>query len=249
MSHILMSDEPPAFSVLNEHGQSNVVLLCDHASNRVPKQFRGLGLDADQLASHIAWDIGALWVARYLSERLDAPLVFSNYSRLVIDCNRCLEREDLIPATSANIAIPANEQLTQEERLLRRIHFFDPYHKAIDALLSTRTSQTSLLLSIHSFTPFLHTQDRPWPIAVCYENDSVLSKRLRIAMQAQLSEAVGDNEPYAVEEGIDYTLPIHGAKYDIPAIMLEIRQDEIATEIAANSWGETIAAAWTKMND
>ncbi len=240
----LTDTEPPAFTVHNEQGKGGVVLLCDHASNYVPSQLQNLGLDPELLTTHIAWDIGALWVARFLSERLDAPLVFSNYSRLVIDCNRCPEREDLVPASSADIPIPGNTQLSPLELASRRTRLFDPYHNAIDTLLQTRAEPTTLLLSIHSFTPTLHLQDRPWPIGVCYQNNSAMAKCWRVALQEQLSDSVGDNEPYAVELGIDYTLPMHGDKHNIPAIMLEIRQDEIATEVAANSWGETIATAW-----
>ena len=244
MPSLLAQGEPSAFTVLNENGKANVVLVCDHASNRVPLQLQTLGLTAEQMASHIAWDIGALWVATYLSKHLDAPLVFSNYSRLVVDCNRCPEREDLVPASSANIAIPGNENLSQADIQHRRTSLFDPYHQAIESIVQSRGGNTTLLLSIHSFTPILNSQDRPWPIGVCYENDSDMAKRWRSALQEQISELVGDNEPYAIEVGVDYTLPVHAARYSIPAIMLEIRQDQIANEVAAHSWGEIIAKAY-----
>jgi len=205
---------------------------------------QGLGLSAEVLASHIAWDIGALLVAQYLAQRLDAPLIFSNYSRLVIDCNRRPERGDLIPASSAGIAIPGNKDLLVQESLKRRHSFFDPYHQAIEQVLTERQSPTALLLSIHSFTPSLEGRQRPWPIGVCYEQRSELSVRWRTALQNQLCAPVGNNEPYEVENDVDYTLPAHGGKFGIPSIMLEIRQDEISDPVAAQNWGETIAVAW-----
>jgi predicted N-formylglutamate amidohydrolase len=90
MSSLLLVDEPPAFECVNESGASPFVLLCDHASRRMPRALGTLGLSDDHLASHIAWDIGAADVARALSKKLDAPLVLSGYSRLAIDCNRPL---------------------------------------------------------------------------------------------------------------------------------------------------------------
>jgi predicted N-formylglutamate amidohydrolase len=87
---LLGSDEPPPVELVNDGGRSSAVLVCDHASNRVPQQLGTLGLDAAQLADHIGWDPGAAEVARRLSTLLDAPLVLSGYSRLVIDCNRPL---------------------------------------------------------------------------------------------------------------------------------------------------------------
>lgn len=62
--------------------------------------YNGLGLSATALASHIAWDPGAVEVARRLAEHLDAPLIASGYSRLVIDCNRPLTSEESITSTS-----------------------------------------------------------------------------------------------------------------------------------------------------
>ena len=240
----MTQQEPPAYTVVNPHGKSDVVLVCDHACNRISQQMQGLGLSAEVLTSHIAWDIGALWVAQSLAQRLDAPLVFSNYSRLVIDCNRRPERGDLIPASSAGIAIPGNKDLLVHESLKRRHSFFDPYHQAIEQLLNERRTSTALLLSIHSFTPNLVGQQRPWPIGVCYEQRGEMSERWRAALQKQLSTPVGDNEPYEVESDVDYTLPAHGAKFGVPSIMLEIRQDEISDAVAAQRWAEIIAVAW-----
>jgi hypothetical protein len=64
------------------------VLACDHAGNAIPRRLGSLGLDQDTLQRHVAWDIGAVGVARHLSALLDAPLVSQPYSRLVVDCNR-----------------------------------------------------------------------------------------------------------------------------------------------------------------
>lgn len=244
MRSLLTSSEPAAFAIVNAAGASDIVLVCDHATNRIPSQMHDLGLTAPQLSTHIAWDIGALQVARRLSVLLDAPLLFSNYSRLVIDCNRVPKRDDFIPASSDGILIPGNQNMSAQDSLNRRKILFDPYHAAIDRLLQERGNRVSLLLSIHSFTPTLHKIERPWPIGVCYDEASSWSKRWLSALQSQLVTPVGDNEPYSVESEVDYTIPAHGSKHRIPGIMLEIRQDGLRNQVAAKAWGDTIAKAW-----
>ena len=72
----------------NPEGRGPFVILCDHASNRVPEAFQSFGFAEDALQTHIAWDPGALEVARILSAKLDAPLFWPDASRLIIDCNR-----------------------------------------------------------------------------------------------------------------------------------------------------------------
>ncbi len=244
MPSLLSPSEPAPFELVNATGQSDVVLLCDHACNRIPLQLHALGLGAQELNSHIALDLGALQVARHLSTCLDAPLVASNYSRLVIDCNRYPESGDCIPVSSAGIVIPGNQDLAAGEIHRRHQTLFEPYHTAIDDLLEARADRTALLLSIHSFTPELQGIKRPWPIGVCYADEKFLARRWLDALQAQIGDPVGDNEPYSIELDIDYSLPVHGQKHGIPVIMLEIKQNEISSLADAKKWAETIATAW-----
>jgi len=88
MQPLLRPGDPPPFSVFNEQGKAPLLLLCDHASKAVPQALGDLGIPASELARHIGWDIGGLDAAIELAKALDAPLVSSGYSRLVIDCNR-----------------------------------------------------------------------------------------------------------------------------------------------------------------
>lgn len=244
----LASREPAAYELINAGGKSDVVLLCDHASNRIPLQLGNLGISQQQMNSHIALDLGAADVARYLSSLLDAPLILSNYSRLVIDCNRQPESNGSIVHSNDGIAIPGNLGLTAAQCLQRRQLFFDPYHEAINKLLLDRAGHTACLLSIHSFTPFLFGADRPWHIGVCYEDDSVYAAQWLTALRSQLEVPVGDNQPYSIEADVDYTLPFHGRAHAIDAVMLEIRQDQISHAAGAKRWSEIIARAWQQSN-
>jgi predicted N-formylglutamate amidohydrolase len=223
------------------------VLVCDHAFNRVPRRLGTLGLEPDQLADHIGWDPGAADVAHRLSKRLDAPLVLSGYSRLVIDCNRPPGSDESIPEQSAGVPVPGNRGLDAEARALRLRGLFEPYHRAIARLLDARAEHPTLLLSIHSFSPVLDGRQRPWPVGVSCWRDCRLAALLRGALARGGDLLVGDNEPYPIEETIDYTVPVHGEGRGLPSVMIEIRQDEIRTAAEAAAWARRLAEAYRLM--
>jgi predicted N-formylglutamate amidohydrolase len=247
----LGADEPAPFEVVNPDSRGELLLICDHASNRVPARLDNLEVTGQHLASHIGWDPGAAAVARKLTAQLDAALVLSNYSRLVIDCNRWPDTADSIPATSGGITIPGNAALSAEDALDRRRTLFDPYQAEIAGRLIDARPHCALL-SIHSFTPSLVGNHRPWSIGVCYRNDQMLARHWRAALQARIEEkftdrdsvTVGDNEPYAIEAGCDYTIPVQGESRGISSIMLEIRQDRIQDCAGVQLWSDIISKAW-----
>ena len=244
---LLMSTEPPAFEIVNPDGNSSAVLVCDHASNRIPAKLGSLGLEPHQLAEHIGWDPGAADVARGLSMHLDAPLLLSGYSRLVIDCNRPLHSKESIALQSAGVLIPGNRELTPEQRAIRVNTLFQPYHQAIERILDERKLRPTALLSIHSFTPILNGQRRPWQIGVSHWRDA----RLAALMVGELVQSgdflVGDNQPYPIDNITDYTVPVHGEGRGLPSIMLEIRQDEIHTEAGAAACASRLAESYRRI--
>jgi predicted N-formylglutamate amidohydrolase len=241
---LLSPDEPPAVEMVNADGSSSAVLLCDHASNRVPVRLGNLGLDAVQLADHIGWDPGAADVARRLSARLDAPLVLSGYSRLVIDCNRPLRSAESIAQESSGVPIPGNRGLSPAERESRINALFRPYHDAIDRLLDGRSRRPTLLLSIHSFTPVLNGRPRPWHIGVSHGHNRDLAALMLGALAQSGDFLVGDNEPYPIDDDIDFTIPVHGEGRGLPSAMIEIRQDRIRTAEGTAVWAERLAQAY-----
>lgn len=244
---LLAPDEPPAFEIVNAHGRGNAVLVCDHAANRVPRRLDNLGLAPEQLADHIGWDPGAAEVARRLSAQLDAPLVLSGYSRLVIDCNRPLRSPELIPEQSAGVPVPGNRGLSPEDRNLRINTLFQPYHRAIATLLDSRAHQPSLLLSIHSFTPVLDNKPRPWHIGVSYGHDRRLAALLLNALARDASIIVGDNQPYPIDNEFDYTIPVHGEARGIKNVMIEIRQDGIRDTAGVATWATRLAEVYRRI--
>lgn len=241
---LLGPDEPPAVEVVNADGGSSAVLVCDHASHRVPQRLGTLGLAAVQLTDHIGWDPGAADVARRLAAHLDVPLVLSGYSRLVIDCNRPLRSAASIVEQSAGVPVPGNRGLAPVERALRVQALFRPYHDAIAQLLDGRSRRPSLLFSIHSFTPVLDGRLRPWHIGVSSRRDRRLAALLLGALAHGGDFTVGDNEPYPIDDDVDYTIPVHGEGRGLPSVMIEIRQDGIRTAADAAAWAARLAEAY-----
>ena len=239
---MVLSDK--AVVVTNARGSSPFVIVCDHASNRIPERYRDLGLSCVERLSHIAWDPGALAVSRALSDALDAPLVQSTVSRLVIDCNRSLEAPDLIWTLSEATPIYANENIGAEERQFRIAHFHQPYHASIQTLPEARrhAGREAILRCVHSFTPVYLGVPRPWPIGLIHGTDQRFTRALHDALKAEDPQLnVGWNLPYAAQSGVTLTLEKHGDGRGIDATMIEIRHDEILETDGVRFWSERLA--------
>ena len=238
------SEAQKSVLVTNARGASTLVILCDHASNRIPERYGDLGLTPSERLSHIAWDPGALAVSRVLSDLLDAPLVESTVSRLIIDCNRALDAPDLIWTLSERTRIAANENITAEERDYRIAQYHRPFHGAIDVLLEARrhAGVETMVVCMHSFTPVFLGKKRPWPIGVIHGRDERFTKAFRDAMAVERPELnIGWNEPYAALNGVTLTLEKHGDGRGLEATMIEIRNDEILSPEGVGQWAGLIA--------
>jgi predicted N-formylglutamate amidohydrolase len=192
---------------------------------------------------HIAWDIGIAGVAETLSRELDAQLVAQRYSRLVIDCNRPPDAVSSIPRLSEATTIPGNEAISHEDARARRRAIFDPYHRRIGEIIETRhaAARPTILVSLHSFTPVYGGVARPWHIGTLYHRDPTLPPLLLKALRQEGDLVVGDNEPYAVSDTTDYTIPVHGEARGLINSGIEIRQDLIADEDGQQQWAGRLA--------
>ena len=206
----------------------------------------GLGLTLVQRLMHIAWDPGALAVALQLADILDAPLVHSTVSRLVIDCNRDTDAVDLCTTISERTEIPGNADISEEERQRRIADFHAPFHTAIDALLDQRAAddRQTVLVTVHSFTPVYKDLHRPWPIGLIHGTDSGFTEAFRDALVAEEPTLnVGWNEPYSALSGVTYTLEHHGDGRRLASTMIEIRHNEILDPPGVARWAARIATA------
>ncbi|MDB5405315.1 MAG: N-formylglutamate amidohydrolase [Rhodospirillales bacterium] len=244
-AELLVAGDPPAFELVNEAGRAPVLLICDHASNAVPRRLEGLGLDEPALARHVAWDIGAGEVTRRLAVLLDARAVLAGYSRLVIDCNRALDDPTSIAGESDGIEVPGNFGLSRADRAARAAACFDPYHAAIASELAgfTAGGVVPAVISIHSFTPVMNGFARPWHVGILWDKDRRLPVPLIAALASDPALVVGDNEPYSAREPAGHSAHTHAAAAGLPHVAIELRQDLIATPEGAGGWAAILAAA------
>ena len=238
-----------AVRVTNRSGTSPFVLVCDHASNFLPPHLGTLGLSDTDMLRHIAWDPGALPVALKMASILDATLVEAGMSRLAIDCNRPLDAPDLIPAISETTLIPGNAALTDADRAERIALSWQPFHKAVEALIEERlaANRETWLVSIHSFTPTYKDVSRPWEIGIIHDGDERLSAPLIGDLEALKRFTVGDNEPYSPADRVYFTLERHARSRGLPCAMIEIRNDEIADEAGQKKWAELLGTIFQRL--
>jgi predicted N-formylglutamate amidohydrolase len=213
-----------------------LLLVCDHAANALPKSYGTLGLEAGDFAAHIASDIGAATVTRALAKAFGAPAVLASWSRLLIDLNRGPDDPTLVMKLSDGRIIPGNRDADANEIARRLKAFHAPYHMAIEAQIERthRAGHVPVILSMHSFTPAWKGVKRPWDVGVLWDRDA----RVAAPLMARLTQAgfvVGDNEPYNGELEND-CMYRHGTMHGLPHVLIEMRQDLIATPQAAEAF-------------
>ncbi|WP_199555495.1 N-formylglutamate amidohydrolase [Sandaracinobacteroides hominis] len=203
-----------------------VLLVCDHASNAVPDGLV-LGVPAEAMQQHVAWDIGAAAVTEAVAAALDCRAWLATVSRLVVDCNR--PPEHAVPERSDGIVIPGNVGLSPAA-MAARLALHAQFHDGLAALVAERRPE--LICSVHSFTPALAEAPapRPWPIALLWNKDFRATELGLAALEAEdLGGPVGANEPYSGKV-LNYTVDVHAEAHGIPALGFEIRQDLIGDE-------------------
>jgi predicted N-formylglutamate amidohydrolase len=233
---------------VNADGKGPFAIVVDHASNRIPPRWGDLGLTPSDRVRHIAWDPGALAVSMRLSELLDAPVVHSTVSRLVIDCNRDLDALDLVPTLSEHTPIPGNAALTADDLHWRIASAHAPFHDAIDRVIDARAAVglPTILVCMHSFTPTYNGKSRPWPIGLIHGRDQRFTAALRDALATEAADLnIGWNEPYSALNGVTYTLEHHGDGRGLDATMIEIQHDEILEPNGVALWAARLARCLT----
>lgn len=242
---LLAADEPPALQEFQSEGRSDFLIVADHAGARIPRSLGNLGLPDSELKRHIAWDIGALGVARGVAQTLGATLLTQNYSRLVIDCNRDPKVASSIPRTSELREIPGNLDLSDAEIAARRREIFEPYHKRIRELIDARLAagRRVILVAQHTMTDIFKGVRREMHAAVLYNRDRRFAGLVLDMLRRERHLTVADNEPYFVSDATDFTIPHHAEARALPHVEIEIRQDLVSDQAGQAEWAARIAQA------
>lgn len=238
------------FEIVEGDHALGLVLIADHAMNRLPAAYGDLGLPASELARHIAYDIGVEAVTRRLAARLGAPAIMARFSRLLVDPNRGADDPTLIRQLYDGTIVPGNYPISPEERERRMARCYRPYHEAVSGLIA-RAAEASgkapFIFSIHSFTPSMQGRARPWHCGVLWDSDDRAVRPLIERLAAQPGLVVGDNEPYDGALRGD-TMFMHAIVPGYAHALLEIRQDLIADEAGAEEWAGRLAPIVEEIN-
>ena len=236
--------------IINAHGPAPIILICDHASNFLPPQYKNLGLQIEQLNRHIGWDIGAAEITRVVSHTINAPAILCGTSRLLIDTNRSPDDNYCIPEISDNTIIPGNKNVTKSARIKRIKQYFWTYHNAISLVIKNHKKKYShpenlpIIFSVHTFTPNLSSQktgERRWHVGILWNRDQRVAQPLIELLKNHPDNfIVGDNQPYSGKEYF-YSLDYHGGNTGLPHCAIEIRQDLVETADGAIYWAKIIS--------
>lgn len=245
---LLQPGEPAPYRIENTKGKAPILIVCDHASNRVPRALKDVGLSKADLGKHIAWDPGTEDIGRYMSEKLDATGFFACYSRIVVDVNRGERSPECMREVSDHIHVPGNKGLSAAEKRQRLDEIFWPYHRALAAQIKTYRKKkiVPLIVSLHSFTPEMEGYKRPWHIGVLWNKEETIARRLVAELRAKNPDmVVGENEPYTLKQAnlTKNTIKTHAEDSGLPYVIVEFRQDLVGTKRGALKWGRIFLEA------
>jgi predicted N-formylglutamate amidohydrolase len=228
---VLATDEPAPFTIINDASTLPVLLVCDHASRRIPAALGDLGLDPVALRCHLAHDIGAGALTRRLAKKLSMTAVLCGYSRLVVDCNRQLMDPSAFLEFGDGVVIMGNRNLHAADKKARADAIYWPYHKAVAAQVKRLSAggRPPIFVSMHSFTPVLNGASRPWHMGVLSDVDRLTAEIFIHDLRAA-GFNVGDNEPYSGKSPQDFTVDHHAETNGLSHVCIEVRQDLIGND-------------------
>ena len=241
---LLGPDDPPAFTIVNPDGMAKAVIACDHASNAVPARLADLGLPAETLRRHIAYDIGAAGIATHLAALLDVPGAIAGYSRLVIDINRPSDDFTSVREIYDGAVIPGNRRLTEAEMRQRQDELFWAYHNALGGLLADKKAMFGYpaMISVHTCTDYFNGVKRPWHIGVLSNRDRRMADPILALLKERNPDLViGDNKPYSGVDPYGFTIEHHALPARLPNVLFEVRQDLVGTEGGQRHFAEILA--------
>lgn len=203
-----------------------VLITCEHAGNKVPAAFLKHMSRSQQkdLNTHKGWDPGALAMARQAANTLEAPLLFTQISRLLVDCNRS--------PYHANCLGPAFRDMDSEEKNFILAAYYWPHRNAIEKeiLKSIQDGSSVLHLAMHSFTPVLNGNTRTAEVGLLYDPERPWEKLWSDALMKEMKSEWPDwrlrrNYPYlGKSDGLSTWLRKHYGPNEYAGIEVEWNQ-------------------------
>lgn len=202
------------------------VISCEHATARVPADFRDVFVGADEaLASHRGSDLGALQLAEQLAAELQTDCLAATVTRLLADTNRSAHHRAVFSEWS--------RQLTPAQRQHVLATFWQPHRDRIQAAIAAhiRRGRMVVHIGVHSFTPLLAGEVRNIDVAWLYDPSRSFERQRANNWLAALSSQRPElrlrrNAPYrGTSDGLTTYLRAQFPAASYVGIELEINQD------------------------
>lgn len=238
----------PAYSNYNADGETNLLFICEHAGNQVPAPWQNLGLDADRMASHYAYDPGAAELTTALADQLNAPAILATYSRLFLDYNRPYWHPQYMREALDGPTVPGNTDIDVTERTKREKIAFHPLRREINGIIRASIKKHTLpaLVSVHTCTPVWQNKPRPWEVSILWRHDDRLVVPMLKNLRDENQFHIGDNEPYNCREIPAFCLEYHAEPFRLPHFYLEVRNDICADPARLKQCVTSVAKALSK---
>lgn len=221
-----------------------LLLTCEHGGNEIPERwarhFRG---QSKRLATHEGLDIGAAAVARRVATSLDAPLLLSTTSRLLVDLNRSIGSETIFSTITAPLS-------REDRRAILEEHYL-PHRAAVDQAVSLAVQKriTVIHVGVHSFTPVLRGDRRNADIGLLYDPKRPAERafvgRWQAAIAAQSADLrIRRNYPYrGTGDGLTTTLRRRYLPAAYLGLELEMNQALLGTPAGIAKMSHVVSAS------
>jgi len=226
-----------------ENPNNAIVITAEHASNALPEGYSWTENDRTYFANeHWGSDPGSLDVALYLAKELKCVLVYSLYSRLLIDVNRSYAADTLFRTEGDGHTVDLNKDLTYEEEQNRILKYHHSYYNALREV-SIKVDPL-FIFSVHSFTGLYEGQPRSLEVGLLVSYSDELGRKVCEGYKKR-NHNVAVNEPYDGKQGLNALDTLLFAKYPVrrQGVQFEFRNDLLLdTKKAAKLKADTLEA-------
>lgn len=219
-----------------------VLITCEHASKVIPKSFKNLGLTKAEMREieGYLYDKGALDVAKKVSNRIKADLLYSTYSRIVVDVNRPLGkshvknpdidhavRRRLRLKNKSYLEIPGN-RISDKQAVERWRRHSKPYQEIGLRMAKNiaRKSGRALIVPIHSFTAEKSKVD----IDIIVGKSKKIAREIYKLLKRKTKYNIAINKPWSFYQGGGGAFAKTEKEKNIDLVCFEINDRNINTE-------------------
>lgn len=196
-----------------------IVLTCEHGGYDIPEPFKDkLDIPDDVISSHLGWDPGAYLIASDIERSTGYPMIFSTYTRLLVDLNRSIGNKQLFSKYSNGF-----DRSLKQEALS---NYYFPYRKRIEEFMERNIEEGSIIIhfSIHTFNTIFNDEVRDFDIGLLYDESRILENKVCYFIRKNLLKSdenlkVKYNAPY---QGTDDGLTTYFRTYFSPENYLGI---------------------------